>query len=84
LTLVAGIKPLSPGFATVAIAPHLGPLPSLTATYPHPQGEIKVSYQRQGSGLNATITLPGTLTGSFEYNGKTTTLNPGVNRISAP
>jgi alpha-L-rhamnosidase len=84
LTLVAGIKPASPGFATVAVAPHLGSLPSLTAIYPHPQGEIKVDYQRQGSGLNATITLPGTLTGSFEYNGKTTSLNPGVNRISAP
>jgi alpha-L-rhamnosidase len=84
LTLVAGIKPASPGFATVRIAPHLGSLPSLTATYPHPQGEIKVDYQRQGSGLKASITLPGTLTGSFEYNGKTIPLNPGVNRISAP
>jgi alpha-L-rhamnosidase len=84
LTLVAGIKPASPGFATVRIAPHLGSLPSLTATYPHPQGEIKVDYQRQGSGLNASITLPGTLTGSFEYNGKTIRLHPGVNRISAP
>jgi len=84
LTLVAGIKPASPGFSTVTVAPHLGPLPSLTATYPHPQGAIKVEYQRQGTGLNATITLPGTLTGSFEYNGKTTSLKPGVNRISAP
>jgi hypothetical protein len=84
LTLVAGIEPASPGFATVRIAPHLGSLPSLTAIYPHPQGDIKVEYQRQGSGLNATITLPGTLTGSFEYNGKTTPLNPGVNKISAP
>ena len=70
LTLVAGIEPASPGFATVRIAPHLGSLPSLTATYPHPQGEIKVEYHRQGDGLDATITLPGTLTGSFVYNGK--------------
>ena len=84
LTLVAGIKPASPGFATVRIAPHLGSLPSLTATYPHPQGEIQVDYQRQGSGMHANITLPGTLTGSFEYNGKTIRLNPGMNRISAP
>jgi alpha-L-rhamnosidase len=36
LTLVAGIEPASPGFATVRIAPHLGALPSLKATYPHP------------------------------------------------
>jgi alpha-L-rhamnosidase len=84
LTLVAGIKPASPGFATVRIAPHLGSLPSLRATYPHPQGDIEVDYQRQGSGLRASITLPGTLTGSFEYNGKTIRLNPGVNKISTP
>ena len=32
LTLVAGIEPASPGFETVRIAPHMGELPSLTAT----------------------------------------------------
>ena len=37
LTLVAGIEPASPGFATVRIAPHLGDLPSLTASFPHPK-----------------------------------------------
>ncbi|MDR3726458.1 MAG: alpha-L-rhamnosidase C-terminal domain-containing protein [Terracidiphilus sp.] len=84
LTLVAGIEPASPGFATVRIAPNLGALPSLTATYPHPQGEIKVEYQRHGSGLAATVTLPGKLTGVFVYNGKTWPLTPGLNKIQAP
>jgi hypothetical protein len=84
LTLVAGIEPASPGFHTVRIAPHLGNLPSLTATYPHPQGTIKVEYRRQGAGLNATITLPGQLTGSFIFNGKIWPLKPGVNQIHAP
>jgi hypothetical protein len=84
LTLVAGIEPASPGFATVRIAPHLGSLPSLSATYPHPQGEIKVDYHRQGPSLNATITLPGSLTGSFVFNGKSWPLHPGVNQILAP
>ncbi len=28
---------------------------------------IEVEYHRQGDGLNATITLPGTLTGSFVF-----------------
>jgi alpha-L-rhamnosidase len=83
LTLVAGIQPASPGFATVRIAPHLGALPSLSATYPHPQGNIQVEYRRQGAGLNATITLPGTLTGNFIVNGKTRPLKPGVNTIQA-
>jgi hypothetical protein len=84
LTLVAGIQPASPGFATVRIAPHLGALPSLSATYPHPQGNIQVEYHRQGAGLNATITLPGTLTGNFVYNGKTWPLKPGLNTIQTP
>jgi len=84
LTLVAGIEPASPGFATVRIAPHLGTLPSLTATYPHPQGTITVEYQRQGAGLNASITLPGKLTGTFVLNGKTWPLNPGLNHMQAP
>ena len=84
LTLVAGIEPASPGFATVRIAPHLGALPSVTATYPHPQGEIKVEYHRKGAGLDATITLPGSLTGSFFLKGKSWPLKPGVNQIAAP
>lgn len=85
LTLVAGIQPASPGFKTVRIAPHLGDLPSLTASYPHPQGGIKVEYQtRGGSTLHATITLPGTLTGSFEFKGTTRPLKPGVNQIDVP
>ncbi len=81
LTLVAGIEPASPGFATVRIAPHLGALPSLTATFPHPEGTIKVEYHRRGEGLDAAITLPGKLTGNFVYDGKSWPLKPGVNTI---
>lgn len=84
LTLVAGIEPASPSFATVRIAPHLGTLPSLTATFPHPEGTIKVEYHRQGAGLDAAITLPGKLTGSFVYGGKSWPLKPGVNTIHVP
>jgi alpha-L-rhamnosidase len=84
LTLVVGVEPASPGFATVRIAPHMGSLPSLTASFPHPQGEIKVDYRRQGAGLSATIGLPGNLAGTFVLNGKTWPLHPGVNQILAP
>jgi hypothetical protein len=83
LTLVAGIEPASPGFNTVRVAPHLGALLSLTASFPHPQGAIQVDYRRQGAGLDATITLPGTLAGSFVFNGKTWPLKPGLNHIEA-
>ncbi len=83
LTLVAGIEPASPGFATVRIAPHMGALPSLKATYPHPEGMITVDYTQVGAGLSAAVTLPGKLTGTFVYNGKTWQLNPGENTIQA-
>jgi len=83
LTIVAGVEPASPGFATVRIAPHMGSLPSLTASYPHPQGPINVQYTRSHDGLKATITLPGTLAGTFEWNGKVWPLKPGVNTIEA-
>jgi hypothetical protein len=84
LTLVAGIAPASPGFATVRIAPHLGSLPALKAAFPHPEGLIEVAYQRQGAGVNATITLPGKLTGVFIFNGQSWPLTPGLNRITQP
>jgi len=83
LTLVAGVEPASEGFASVRIAPHLGPLDHLNATFPHPQGDIKVEYRRTGSTLDANVTLPGILTGTFEYGGKHWELKPGVNHIEA-
>ncbi len=83
LTLVAGIEPASPGFKTVRIAPHLGSLPWLQATYPHPQGVIAVEYAKKGNALEAKVKLPGTLTGSFEYGGRSWKLAPGENRIEA-
>ncbi len=82
LTLVAGIEPASPGFATVRIAPHLGTLPSLSAVYPHPEGMIEVKYERRGAGIDATITLPGKLEGEFLFQGMTRKLTPGVNQIT--
>jgi alpha-L-rhamnosidase len=81
LTLVAGIEPASPGFRTVRIAPHLGALGSLTATYPHPDGMIRVEYERSGTALEAAITLPGQLSGSFVIRNKTWPLHPGVNHL---
>jgi hypothetical protein len=83
LTLVAGIEPASPGFATVRISPHMGALPSLKATYPHPEGEIQVEYTRAGAGLDAKITLPGRLKGSFDFKGKVWPLKAGENVIQA-
>jgi hypothetical protein len=65
----------------VRIAPHPGSLPAFTATYPHPQGTIRVEFHRQGAFGNAIVTLPGTLTGSFVFDDRTWALRSGVNHI---
>jgi hypothetical protein len=83
LTLVAGIEPASPGFATVRIEPHLGALKTLSASFPHPRGEIRVEYHRTPTGLEASIDLPGEVSGVFLWNGKTWPVTPGANRIKA-
>lgn len=83
LTLVAGIEPASSGFATVRIAPHLGPLPEVTAKFPHPLGLIDVDLKRAGSGLDANIVLPPKLSGTFVFGGKSWPLQPGPNHIEA-
>jgi hypothetical protein len=81
LSVVAGIEPASPGFATVRIAPRLGSQSSLAATFPHPAGDIRVQYIRVGTGLKAVVLLPGKLTGEFEFNGRTWPLKSGENTI---
>lgn len=81
---VAGIEPGSPGFATVRIEPHLGALRRLAATMPHPEGQVAVSYVRNGSGLQATVTLPAGVTGRFVWKGQSTPLHPGDQKLDLP
>jgi alpha-L-rhamnosidase len=81
LTLVAGIEPASPGFATVRIAPHLGSLPGLRASYPAPAGMIQVEYRKNGAALDATITLPSGLQGSLVWHGRSLALHVGANQL---
>jgi alpha-L-rhamnosidase len=83
LTLVAGIEPAKPGFASVRVAPHLGELSSVSATFPHPQGMIGVQLQRSGDSLTGTITLPQGLDGSFFWHGREQALHSGMNKIQA-
>ncbi len=83
LTLVAGIAPGAPGFASVRIAPHLGELKELTAKYPHPAGTIDVHFEKKGNALTGEVTLPANLTGTLAWNGKEQTLHGGVNPIHA-
>jgi alpha-L-rhamnosidase len=83
LTLVAGIEPASPGFATVRVAPHLGELRELSSQFPHPQGMIQVHFERSGKDLTGRVTLPPGLQGIFVWEGKQQPLHGGVNSIDS-
>lgn len=84
LATVCGIEPASPGFATVRIEPHLGPLQRAAAKMPHPRGEITVTLRREGTGLRAEVTLPEGVTGEFTWGGKTVALHAGSQGLSLP
>jgi alpha-L-rhamnosidase len=78
LATVLGVRPSSPGFRTVRIAPALGPLRSAQGRVPHPRGDIDVSLVRDGaSGLRALVSLPAGVSGRFEWNGRSVQLHAG-------
>ncbi|HEX8550349.1 MAG TPA: alpha-L-rhamnosidase C-terminal domain-containing protein [Abditibacteriaceae bacterium] len=80
-TSILGIRPASQGFRTVHIAPLLGDLKTARGEMPHPDGTIAVNYVRSNSALTAEITLPQNISGTFEWNGKTHSLNGGAQKI---
>jgi len=81
LTIVAGIAPASPGFASVRIAPHPGTLQRASASMPTPHGLVSVSYLKGANGWSAKITLPEGLPGDLEWRGKTFALHSGEQEI---
>jgi len=82
LTMVLGIRPASPGFRTVTIAPALGPLRRVYGHMPHPAGVIDVELERAGAGgIVGTVTLPAGLSGNFTWKGAQHPLSPGVNQV---
>ena len=83
LTIVAGIAPAAPGFSKVRITPGLGAQKEFSATMPHPAGNIETSYKRTGSSVDAVITLPKGLSGTFLWNGREYALNEGAQAIHA-
>lgn len=84
LTIVAGIRPATPDFATVMVAPHLGSLKHLSASVPNPKGMIEVEYTVEHSSVTAVINLPAGVSGELLWEGKTSTLHQGKQEVRLP
>jgi len=84
LTIVAGIRPKSPGFETVSIEPHLGSLKALRAALPTPKGMVEVEYRRVAIGVTAEVNLPPGVSGELVWKGRTTELHPGNQGLTLP
>ncbi len=72
-----GIRPSSPGFATVDIRPQLGPLEWASGTIQHPAGELSASVRWEEGYLHGTVTLPPGITGTLHANGQSIELSEG-------
>jgi hypothetical protein len=83
-TMIAGLRPGSPGFATVRIEPHLGDLQWVEASMPHPAGMIHLSYHREAESVKATIDLPPTISGVLVWKGAQHNLHAGSQQLTLP
>jgi alpha-L-rhamnosidase len=78
---IAGVRPDSPGFRTVRIAPLPGKLPKIVSRTPHPDGFIDMNLDFDGDHCHGTVELPSQITGVFVWHGKEEKLSGGVNTI---
>jgi hypothetical protein len=81
LTIVAGIRPATPGFGTVTVVPHLGSLKHVSAGVPSPKGMIETEYTVEQSTVRAVINLPAGLAGELMWNGKNLKLHEGKQEL---
>ena len=81
LTIVAGIRPATPAFATVLLAPHLGSLKHLSAAVPNPKGMIEVEYTVEHFWVKAVAILPPGVSGELLWDGETSTLHEGKQEL---
>ena len=84
LTIVAGVRPKSPGFSAVSIQPHLGLLHRVLSAVPTPKGMIEVIYASKDTGVSAETNLPGNMSGELLWKGKTFSLHSGHQQFLLP
>ena len=74
-----GVRPASPGFASIVIEPRPGDLLEITIRMPHPRGTIagELEFDPATGTCTGTITIPESVTGEFRWQGRTVPLKPG-------
>jgi alpha-L-rhamnosidase len=82
LRIVAGIRPASAEFETIAIEPHLGELKEVKARMPIPQGMVEVDYAQTEKGWEARVKLPSGVKGRFLWKGKQSPLHEGERTLA--
>ncbi len=87
LASILGVRPSSPGFATVRIRPQLGGLAKASGRIPHRLGEIVVDVARDDSGkpggMRGEVVLPAGLSGTLELGDEVITLESGRTPFSS-
>ncbi|MBQ7180012.1 MAG: hypothetical protein IJR87_01820 [Bacteroidaceae bacterium] len=78
---VAGVSPAEPWFKSVRIAPQPGGLKWIDAATPHPRGMILTKLRFEGDRVTGTVTLPDSVSGTFEWKGRKIPLKPGTQTI---
>ena len=83
LAIVCGIESSAPAFKKVEISPNLGSLNWVKAEMPHPGGIISVEYRKTDTEkLEAVISLPAGVTGTFNWKDKKTELKSGTQTLT--
>ncbi|MGE5608850.1 MAG: alpha-L-rhamnosidase C-terminal domain-containing protein [Bacillota bacterium] len=78
---ILGLRPGAFGFKSVRVTPMFGPLTHVSATLPHPKGQIGAELTRDGKRLTGQITLPEGVTGEIVFGGKSQRLASGKQDI---
>jgi len=78
---VLGIESDAPGFKKIKIEPHLGTITHIGGQIPHPDGNVSVRYDQQGSKWKVTAKLPAKTIGVLVWKGKTYPLKAGENNL---
>ena len=78
-TGLAGIRSAAPFFERVLVAPCPGGLGEISASYPHPEGQIEVKLSFAGGRASGSVTTP--VPGEFAFGVQRLHLGKGSNKI---